>query len=361
MSDPITSDSSTEQPVLSAKRFSFSLRDLLVLVALIALGTTFLMPWIQSAILDAQKNRSRSHGKQLGLAFQNYSDTTKGQRFPALYFTRDTTADRQNWLNPRDAADHYPWTVKLLPFMEEEPLYKEIRQASQGFTLPAQQVRISDPNDHTRQISPGEVTVTSPFQSPLVKGMRKPGNLNYVVLSSTRQPLLTGGTKQGTWSRVGAPDGVVIPYRENQDAPLARIADGTSKTFLFCESAELERSNWFQAQQTFVCGFLPQDSQVADRCTPYLTYQIPSVWVPGLNGDRTALGYGPTWSDPDRRYNTDQADMLRRSWGPSNSIVNGIVVHGLCDGSVQEINYDIEPRVYFSIITARGAENSPYW
>ncbi len=144
--------------------------------------------------------------------------------------------------------------------------------------------------------------------------------------------------------KFGSPDGAIVPRRENQDVPLARIADGTSKTVLFCETAELERSNWFHAQQTFVCGFLPQDSQVADHCTPYFRNWTTNDWVPGLNGNRTALGHGPTSSDPDRRYNTDQTDVLRRSWGPSNSIVNGIVVHGLCDGSVQEINCDIEPR-----------------
>ncbi len=96
--------------------------------------------------------------------------------------------------NPRDAADHYPWTVKLLPFIEEEALYKDIRQASQGFKLPAQQVRIPIQMITTRQIFSRRSDFDESVSIAACQRDTSARNLNYVVLTSTRQPLLTDGT-----------------------------------------------------------------------------------------------------------------------------------------------------------------------
>jgi uncharacterized protein (TIGR03067 family)/prepilin-type processing-associated H-X9-DG protein len=61
---------------------------------------------------NAARNRSVSNLKQIGLAFHNYHDTIKG--FPAQAITKDGKA-------------LLSWRVAILPFIEQEELYKQFK------------------------------------------------------------------------------------------------------------------------------------------------------------------------------------------------------------------------------------------
>jgi hypothetical protein len=52
-------------------------------------------------------------------------------------------------------------------------------------------------------------------------------------------------------------------------------------------------------------------------------------------------------------------DALARTWGPSSGHLEGAVIATLGDASVQEIWPDVDPKVFFAAITARGSETVP--
>jgi hypothetical protein len=153
---------------------------------------------------------------------------------------------------------------------------------------------------------------------------------------------------------------------------MARMADGTSKTAVLCESRELAKSNWYTPQQAFVCGFLPEDTQPIDdaRSQFYPYFDQNGKWFPVPGNDRTALNYGPLEpgamegakivlpNGKTQAYNGDEKDPLARAWGPSSVNRGGVVIHAMGDGSVQEVvDLAVDPKVYFAVITTRGGEN----
>jgi len=166
---------------------------------------------------------------------------------------------------------------------------------------------------------------------------------------------------------------MIIPDKLSRGQSMARMADGTSKTAVLCESREEAKSNWYTPQQAFVCGFLPEDTKPIDEeKSQFYPYFGADGWVGIPGNDRTALNYGPLPPGamegkklvlPDGKvqaYNGDAKDPLARDWGPSSVNRGGVVIHGMGDGSVQEVvDLQVEPKVYFSTITTRGGENVP--
>jgi prepilin-type N-terminal cleavage/methylation domain-containing protein len=100
------------------RRFrAFTLVELLVVIAIIGVLVALLLPAVQAAREAARRTQCANNLKQLGLAIHNYADTYN--RFPAGC---SPTGD--------------PWTggihrkgsvlVKLLPYVEQSPLYSQI-------------------------------------------------------------------------------------------------------------------------------------------------------------------------------------------------------------------------------------------
>lgn len=328
---------------------------MIVVIVVVAVVLAMVIPQVLNAIRRANENRTRSHMKMLALALQNHLD--KHKTFPPLFFSADR--ERQLILNPAEAMSCYPWQVSILPFLEEEALHRKIAVASDDFTKDAALVKI--PADQGQFVSPRTISL-SLFQSPHL-AIGPPGVCHYVALSSTRLPLLTniGVDKAGQPAfQIPKPDGLLIPDINAAGQPASRIADGTSRTIVLCETREQERSNWFNPPQAFVCGFLPEDTIPINAAkTEYYPYFNPMLWIFNpVTGDRTALNMGPGSDSARYAYNTvNPADPLARAWGPSTGNSELITVHGMADGSVQEVVNDVEPKAYFAAITLRGGEH----
>jgi len=90
----------------------FTLIELLVVIAIIAILIALLLPAVQQARESARRSQCKNNLKQFGLALHNYHDTFG-------MFPIGGTGDRDN--PPRVS-----WQVRVLPYLEQAPLYNEL-------------------------------------------------------------------------------------------------------------------------------------------------------------------------------------------------------------------------------------------
>lgn len=102
---------------------AFTLIELLVVIAIIAILVALLLPAVQQAREAARRSQCKNHLKQLGLALHNYADAH--QVFcPGAIATVGTTAS--NWCTSSPVnRERAPWTVLLLPYLEQAALYDQ--------------------------------------------------------------------------------------------------------------------------------------------------------------------------------------------------------------------------------------------
>ncbi len=106
---------------LRLRRFAFTLVELLVVIAIIGILVALLLPAVQAAREAARRMQCSNNLKQLGLALHNYHDVYKnfppnGMQFGPSY------AGSGSW----DAQSKGSYVTKLLPFMEQQPLWNLI-------------------------------------------------------------------------------------------------------------------------------------------------------------------------------------------------------------------------------------------
>lgn len=114
----------------SRKYNGFTLIELLVVIAIIAILIALLLPAVQQAREAARRADCKNRMKQLGLALHNYLDTHR--TFPSGGITN---GGQQSNGCPGNSTFEVtgsgaPWTVMVLPFMEETARYNEFNFSS---------------------------------------------------------------------------------------------------------------------------------------------------------------------------------------------------------------------------------------
>jgi prepilin-type N-terminal cleavage/methylation domain-containing protein len=409
---------------MSPKSFGrgFTLVELLVVIAIIGVLIALLLPAVQQAREAARRNQCKNKVKQLGLGLQNHHDVYK--HFPACTNQGISTGNASAyWPNPGNAVSPgtapsggynattgsasassagYSWVVKILPYMDEGPLFNSISQSSAKFTADAFTPYTSTVNGTGAAFAVNYTSGTTPITRHFCtvqldeiscpsysgtaqvaasqSGNNPPTNYstgttlsssgtytatvsNYLALVATHYPCMQYGTSLALASNTSPPATANPPQGMLAPGPglnMKSCTDGTSKTVMVCETIEPAVNSWYDGTTAWTTGINPTSGTL-----PINTYSASnpqSFWQ--ANGATTGLNVGPA---PITTVNFGVAGMTGWStpassgisWGPSSNHSGGVVVHLAVDGSVHDVTTDCDPTVYMHIITRAGREPDP--
>jgi prepilin-type N-terminal cleavage/methylation domain-containing protein len=200
-----------------SNRRGFTLVELLVVIAIIGVLVALLLPAVQAARESARRMSCASNLRQIGLAMQNYHDTSLAFPIGITNPTPNVTTVVNN---------QWTWPNRILPFIEQSALYQQLN-VGQG-TVPA-------PNSSS-PLNPLIMTPIKSFMCP-----SDPGNPRQFNNFLSGYPKLNyPATKPMTMWR----DWVGDSGLANKSTRLLDVTDGTSNTFLIGERAVAMLSNF---------------------------------------------------------------------------------------------------------------------
>ncbi|MGD9128837.1 MAG: DUF1559 domain-containing protein [Planctomycetia bacterium] len=335
-----------------------------VVVTLGVLGFLFILflIWVEGPGGGAREAARRNHCtnklKQIGLGLQNFANARK--HFPGSSSKKFTTFPAS--LPTNEAG--YSWQTMILPYIEEENLYKRLDLEKNPWAVgdPAVYKNPNDPDHieetchplvwHTvvdtflcpdRDIDTDLVITPGPYNSDDLPCHALPAATSYVALSATHvESLLYNDDDALSAGGHQHPNGVMYPGSKTS---FRNIRDGSSNTAIVCETKEPRYCAWFEATTAGVVGLMPKtvgETITYEPTNPDANYMYPSNARTTLN----QTGYGKLIGLPGWKY------------GPSSDHP-GFVLHLFGDGSVHSIHQNIDRKTYSSIITRDGGE--PVW
>jgi prepilin-type N-terminal cleavage/methylation domain-containing protein/prepilin-type processing-associated H-X9-DG protein len=350
------------------RRFAFSLIELLIVIAIMAILMGLLLPAVQKVRAAAGRAKCANNLKQIGLALHNYEGVNR--MFPPSCVINNPAALLASGIGSQSAYGvSYPdallvgppgfgWGILLLPYLEQNALYGKF-DMSQPVWSPTN--------------APAAGTKVAVFLCPSATGggdgfnMQQPlddthgtdmtrsdgskiffAHSHYVTNAGVNQP----------WGRAtqycvdfdvpepvpGAPTDVINgPFYPNSKTSVAAVSDGLSNTVFVGErSSYLSNNTWV--------GIVP-NSVVVPRLDLY-------PWPSDNNGATDIVGChsGPDVHDhpqviihaPNNPFgHTDQ--MWGQHDAPGCNVLFG-------DGSVRFISAFIDPNTWVALSTRNGGE-----
>jgi prepilin-type N-terminal cleavage/methylation domain-containing protein/prepilin-type processing-associated H-X9-DG protein len=208
-------------------RSAFTLIELLVVIAIIAILIGLLVPAVQKVREAAARTECTNNLKQIGLAFHNYEGVYK--TFPPAWTLQ---------LTPSLGGGH-AWGTYLLPFLEQDNLYKgyDLNQPMMGPTNQAvitKQVKVFE--------CPATPNYTRLYTFNLPASAIFPGSPALTWKAWAGDYTATTGILGNTLNNCFTPpgggqrEGALAPA-PNEKTRIAQITDGTSNTIVVAELA----------------------------------------------------------------------------------------------------------------------------
>ena len=200
-------------------RLAFTLVELLVVIAIIAMLVTLLLPAVQAAREAARRTQCSNKVKQLALACLNYESAS--QHFPAGSVNEDMSDITE--CGGGDGPGGAPWTVLVLPFVEDIGLFDRFDLKSK-FTSTTNVPGARQ--NHQVFLEPNEA-----FKCPSdpVSGLETNYITYFGVQGGGSEPACTSQASTRMFFNNG---GMYV----NAAVPMKKITDGTSKTWLIGET-----------------------------------------------------------------------------------------------------------------------------
>jgi prepilin-type N-terminal cleavage/methylation domain-containing protein/prepilin-type processing-associated H-X9-DG protein len=306
---------------------AFTLIELLVAIAVIGVLIGLLLPAVQKVREAASRMSCQNNLKQIGLALHHYHDTHGS--FPPGYRASLSYSD-----GATDTAPGWGWGAFILPYLEEDNVYRQLRMSQ-----PVQQSAAIQTVMKT-YLCPSDITPDAAFAVA-------DGFGNTLCLAAPTSYAACCGSDA---SETTGPTGLGVFYR-NSRIRIADIRDGTSSTILIGERA------WSNAKGIWA-GAIPGGVILRGQDNPCQP-DIPGAWFPAASLVLAHTHLNNALVDPDGSAGMD--DFGSRHPGGSNFLFGDGSVHFLrsVPGDNADGSYTPEGVIFQALGTRAGGEVVP--
>lgn len=352
------------------RRGGFTLIELLVVISIIAVLASLILPGVQNARASARRLQCFNNMRNVGLAVVNYS-SMNGGALPPLSGGIDSY-----YLNAAGGAAVYgpaPWTVHLLPYLEQAGLYDRLT-AKQPPTATAAQLL-----SNTQTLQNTNIKVfTCPDDPTADQGgafsfaanagyMTNDAWVNtswhridrytsWLIGTETAPPSATDerykrSASTGVFWRQDSPTTTDAALNINQSQikiTLDRMRDGTSQTLMLSEN--LSNGGWLPRETDAGRGAGTGDLAFGLMVTG--SAATPNLKLDEIGASNFTLTESPT-NEQLSRINKNLTAATGTAPRPSSfhpQVVNVI----FCDGHGQALSQGISDSVYARLLTPNG-------
>jgi type II secretory pathway pseudopilin PulG len=292
-------------------RPGITLFQLLVVIALIAILLGLMLPAVQKVREASARVQSQNNLKQIGLAVHNYHGTYAA-------------------LPPGNDANNFSTAAYLLPFIEQDNLFKNL-----DFKKPSD----DKANAEARKI---HIKIFESPQDMVPGGTADSAPTNYLFCAGAKAALADN-------------DGI---FYQDSKLRFTDVTDGTSNTLMTGETLKgdgntkpvtVQRQH-VQLDKDALKGIKP-DAGVADwKDGKHIAGDRCGAWIDGrfLQGTFNAL----------LPPNDERPDVSCAGTGGVSSLRSekSFVQVGICDGSVRSVSTKVKPAVWQALATRNGGE-----
>ena len=320
---------------LGLNKKGFTLIELLVVIAIIGVLIGLLLPAVQKVREAASRAQSQNNLKQMGLGFISLASDSKAGYLPPAFGAYnlvygDARKDLGDYRGVRQASAF----THLLPFIEQENLYKNILGAISGYQT------TNAAADHTNAINATSSLVSSTKITSFIAPLDDTDPSSAQISYGLNNLVFTGGLlASGTATNlVAIPDAALttLPYSLSSTNPsdvrnayIGSTSVGTYKAF-----TKTRLPDDFKSGSSNVILVIERAAKSAQEAFGDTT-QAPSN---SAKGDQHLWYSYNTWVDPYRKCCFDKNTRSTNSDLKPQSFTTGPIQMVSADGSVKSYN-----------------------